>query len=54
MKCEPHNNILKKLKSLANPKNVKGMARFGINPRNTFGVSIPDLRKIAKETGKDQ
>jgi 3-methyladenine DNA glycosylase AlkD len=29
------------------------MARFGINPENTFGVSIPNLRQIAKETGKD-
>jgi 3-methyladenine DNA glycosylase AlkD len=45
--------ILKKLKSLSNPKNVEGMARFGINARNTLGVSIPVLRKIAKETGKD-
>lgn len=27
------------------------MARFGINPKNTYGVSIPNLRKIAKEIG---
>ncbi|HOX09915.1 MAG TPA: DNA alkylation repair protein [Candidatus Omnitrophota bacterium] len=46
-------DILGKLKSLSNPKNVEGMARFGINPRNTLGVPIPVLRKIAKETGKD-
>ncbi len=45
--------ILKKLKSLSNPEAVAGMARFGINPKNTYGVSIPNLRKIAKETGKD-
>lgn len=44
--------VLEKLKSLSNPKNVKGMARFGINPENTLGVSIPDLRNLAKETGK--
>ncbi|MGQ9680776.1 MAG: hypothetical protein ACUVV4_08460 [Candidatus Bathyarchaeia archaeon] len=25
------------------------MARFGINPENTFGVSLPNLRKMAKE-----
>ncbi len=48
-----HTEILKKLKALANPKNVEGMARFGINPKNTYGVSIPQLRQIAKETGKD-
>ena len=29
------------------------MARFGINPENTYGVSIPNLRKIAKGTGVD-
>ncbi len=29
------------------------MARFGINPQNTLGVSIPALRKLARETGKD-
>jgi 3-methyladenine DNA glycosylase AlkD len=28
------------------------MARFGINPENTYGVSIPKLRKVAKETGR--
>jgi len=48
-----YNDILKKLKALSNPKAVEGMARFGINPENTYGVSIPDLRKIAKEAGKD-
>jgi 3-methyladenine DNA glycosylase AlkD len=29
------------------------MARFGINPNNAYGVSIPTLRKIAKEVGTD-
>ena len=47
------NQIIKKLQSLKNPENVAGMARFGINPNNTYGVSIPTLRKMAKESGKD-
>ena len=38
---------------MANPTNVAGMARFGINPKNTLGVSVRDLRKIAKEVGHD-
>ena len=46
-----YNDIIGKLKSLSDPEAVKGMARFGINPENTYGVSIPNLRKIAKETG---
>ncbi len=44
-------DILARLKTLADPKAVEGMARFGINPQNTYGVSIPKLRKIARETG---
>ncbi len=47
------NDILNKLKSLSNPKAVEGMARYGINPENTYGISIPNLRKIARETGKN-
>ena len=47
-----YENILKKLKALSNLKAVEGMARFGINPENTYGVSIPNLRKMAKEIGK--
>lgn len=46
-------HILDHLKSLANPENVAGMARFGISPENTYGISIPALRKIAKQVGKD-
>ena len=45
--------ILARLKSLSNPEAVAGMARFGINPENTLGVSIPNLRKLAGEIGKD-
>lgn len=45
--------ILEKLKALSNPKAVEGMARYGINPENTYGVSIPNLRKMAKEIGVD-
>jgi len=29
------------------------MARFGINPRNTLGIPIPLLRRIAREHGRD-
>ena len=44
---------LRRLKALANPKNVAGMARFGINPRNTLGIPIPKLRALAREIGAD-
>jgi 3-methyladenine DNA glycosylase AlkD len=45
--------ILAHLKSLANPAAVAGMARFGINPQGALGISIPILRQIARETGRD-
>ncbi|MBZ5584340.1 MAG: DNA alkylation repair protein [Acidobacteriia bacterium] len=42
---------IRRLQSFANPVNVAGMARFGINPHNTLGVSMPVLRKLAREAG---
>ena len=48
-----YKEVLKRLNSLSDPKALEGMARFGINPKNTYGVSIPNLRKMAKEIGKD-
>ncbi len=48
-----HEQILSKLKSHANQKNIDGMARFGINPNNTLGVSVPVMRKMAKEIGRN-
>jgi len=50
---EKYNQILTQLKSKANPDAVQGMARFGITPDKVFGVSIPELRKMGKEIGKD-
>jgi 3-methyladenine DNA glycosylase AlkD len=41
--------ILEQLRSQANPANVEGMARYGINPHNTLGVSMPILRGIARQ-----
>jgi len=48
-----YDDILKRLKSLSNPRAVEGMAKYGIIPEKTYGVSIANLRKIAKEIGKD-
>ncbi len=45
--------VLKRLKSLSNPKAVAGMAKYGINPESAYGISIPNLRKIAREAGKN-
>jgi len=45
--------ILNDLKTMANTKVVANMAKFGINSYNALGISIPQLRKIAKKIGKD-
>jgi len=50
---EKADEILKKLNKLSSPKNLEGMARFGIRPKRALGISIPQLRKLAKETGKN-
>lgn len=46
-----YEKVIKKLKSLSSPEAIIGMARYGITPENTYGASIPNLRKIAKEIG---
>lgn len=48
-----YKEIIRRLEDLADPAAVNGMARFGINPENTYGISIPNLRRLAKEAGKD-
>jgi len=48
-----YNEIIRKLKSKRNPRNIAGMARFGINPKNMLGISIPTLRALAKQIGTD-
>lgn len=45
--------ILKILHSKANSKNVEGMAKFGMSSLNRLGVSVPEMRKLAKQFGKN-
>jgi len=48
-----YNDIIRKLQKLSNPQAVAGMARYGIKPAKVYGVSIPNLRSMAKEIGTD-
>jgi len=48
-----YDEVMSRLEALADPRTVEGMARFGINPAGTFGVSVKELRKLAKDAGKD-
>jgi 3-methyladenine DNA glycosylase AlkD len=46
--------VLRRLRSLADPKDLPGMARFGISTERALGgISTPVLKKLAREIGKN-
>jgi 3-methyladenine DNA glycosylase AlkD len=45
--------VLQKLRAKARPDQLEGMARFAIAGEGRLGVSVPEMRKLAKEIGKD-
>lgn len=46
-------SILDRLQSMANPEALNGMRRYGITTEKRLGISIPNLRALAKEIGKN-
>jgi 3-methyladenine DNA glycosylase AlkD len=48
-----YDDILAELEALSDPEALPFMEKYGITPARAFGVSIPDLRKIAKKAGVD-
>ncbi len=46
-------DVLDKLRSKARPDQLEGMARYGMAVEHRLGVSVPEMRKLAKETGKN-
>ncbi len=46
-------SLINGLHRLANPENLEGMSRFGIATSNALGVSMPNLRSLAKGVKKD-
>lgn len=45
--------ILDHFRSLTSPKDLAGMARFGINTDKAFGLSLPAIRELARTIGKN-
>ena len=45
--------VMGELQSKAKAENIDGMARFAIVGDQRMGVSVPDMRKIAKSVGKN-
>ena len=48
-----HEEVLAELRALADPANVEGQARFGISGANRLGVSVTQLRAIARKHKRD-
>jgi 3-methyladenine DNA glycosylase AlkD len=46
-------DVLDRLQSKAKPEQLAGMAKYGITVEQRLGVSVPDMRKLAKELGRD-
>jgi 3-methyladenine DNA glycosylase AlkD len=44
--------ILAVLRAQANPRNVEGMARYGISTAGTLGVPVAEIRRLARKTGR--
>ena len=45
--------VLDRLNNEARPDQLKGMSKFGITVERRLGISIPNLRKMAKEVGQN-
>ena len=45
--------VVARLKSLGNPEALAGMARYGITTDQALGVSMPKLRRMAREIGRN-
>jgi 3-methyladenine DNA glycosylase AlkD len=46
-------DVLARLRALADPSRLPGMARYGIGTDTAYGVTIGELREVAKELGRD-
>ena len=47
------NDVLHRLHKLARPENLEGMARFGMETEKRLGIPVPEMRKLAKDIGKN-
>src|SRR5512140_1316369 len=45
--------LLAELRALGSERDRAGMARYGINVENAYGVSVYELRKVARRLGTD-
>lgn len=48
-----HEEVMDELRAAADPSNLPGQARFGIDISNSLGISMTGLRQLARRIGKD-
>lgn len=48
-----YEDVLARLKAMGSPDAVAGMARFGITTGAALGISVPALRALSREIGRD-
>ena len=46
-------DVLAAIRKLENRENIKGKERYGINVETAFGLSVPQIRALAKKIGKN-
>jgi 3-methyladenine DNA glycosylase AlkD len=46
--------VLRSLEGLADPSRLEGMARFGIDTGTALGVTVTELRRLARGIGRDR
>ena len=44
-------DIIEKMRSMSDPEDLAGKARFGISVENSFGLRMPVIRKLARDIG---
>jgi 3-methyladenine DNA glycosylase AlkD len=47
------NDVIALMRSMADPAQLAGKARYGINIENSLGLRMPQIRGIAKDLGKN-
>ena len=52
-KTKSAEQVISELRNLAEAKNREGMARYGIETSNALGVSMPNIRSVAKSTKRN-
>jgi 3-methyladenine DNA glycosylase AlkD len=45
--------VLEKLRAKAQPDQLEGMARYGMTVEKRLGIKIPELRRLARQIGRD-